>query len=448
MSRQFRTGDQTLVRELNRSILLNQLRTRSPLSRADLAAITGLNKTTVSSLVDELIAHGFVREIGANASAGGRPAVLLELNPAAGYIVGVEIGIGYLNVALTDFHATILWKRQAPFSESDSQRQVVNQVIALLRQAVRQGERTGTRLLGIGIGIPALVDVTSATLIHVPNLGWRDVPLRQILSAKFDAPIFVDNDANAAALAERYMGAAQNVDNFVYVVANVGIGAGIVLGGNVFHGATGYAGESGHVTLDPDGPLCYCGNRGCWERLASQRALIERAQKAIQAGESSSISAMTKGSNGLSLQIVLEAARQGDAVARRALEETGEYLGIGIANLINTFNPALVAFGGMLSLAEEFLTPVIQRTVSQRAMSGPREVAQFIVSTFKSDACVIGGVALVMHDILSRPRLDITLSSRQNGVLATQTLACPPARPARRSTLISERKEVVSPQQP
>jgi len=423
MSRQFRTGDQTLVRELNRSIILNQVRTCSPLSRADLAAITGLNKTTVSSLVDELIAHGFVREIGSTASAGGRPAMMLELDPAAGYIIGAEIGVGYLNVALTDFRAAILWKRQALFSESDSQRQVVNQVIALLRQAVRQGEHTGTRLLGIGLSIPALVDVTSATLIYAPNLGWCDVPLRQILSAKFDAPIFVDNDANAAALAERYMGAAQSVDNFVYVVANVGIGVGIVLGGQVFHGATGYAGEAGHVTLDPNGPLCHCGNRGCWERLASQRALIERVQKAIQAGQSSSISAMSEGANGLSLQIVLEAARQGDAVVRRALEETGEYLGIGIANLINTFNPDLVAFGGMLSLAEEFLAPVIQRTVSQRAMSGPREVAQFVVSTFKSDACVMGGVALVMHDILSHPRLDLTSSSPHSGALATQALA-------------------------
>lgn len=421
MSRQFRTGDQTLIRELNRSIILNQLRTGSPLSRADLAAITGLNKTTVSSLVEELLLHDFVREIGPNASAGGRPAVLLELNPDAGCIIGVEIGVGYLNVVLADFRASIRWRRQVSFPVSLDQRHVMSRLVTLLRQAVRQSQRMGTRLLGMGISLTGLVDVASGTGIFSPNLGWRNVPVRQLLSAKFDVPIFVDNDANAAALAERYMGAAQSVDNFVYVVANVGIGVGIVLGGQVFHGATGYAGEAGHVTLDPNGPLCHCGNRGCWERLASQRALIQRVQKAIQAGQSSSISAMSEGSNGLSLQIVLEAARQGDAVVRRALEETGEYLGIGIANLINTFNPDLVAFGGMLSLAEEFLAPVIQRAVSQRAMSGPREVAQFVVSTFKSDACVMGGVALVMHDILSHPRLDFSTPSRQGRAPAEPT---------------------------
>jgi predicted NBD/HSP70 family sugar kinase len=216
------------------------------------------------------------------------------------------------------------------------------------------------------------------------------------------------------------MGSAQQVDNYISVVANVGIGAGIVLGGQVFHGITGYAGEVGHVTLDPDGPPCHCGNFGCWERLASQSALIERVQRAIQAGESSMIRAVTEDSNGLCLQGILEAARQGDAAARSALEETGRYLGIGIANLINIFNPDLVVLCGVLSLAEEFLTPVIQQTLVQRAMSDPRAAAQFVVSRFKSDACVMGGVAMVMHDILSRPGLDGAKAPRQSGVFATQ----------------------------
>jgi glucokinase-like ROK family protein len=313
----------------------------------------------------------------------------------------------------------VLWKRQVPFTESDNQRQVIQHAITLLRRAIQHGEQTGTRLLGVGIAIPGLVDTTSGTLIYAPNLEWRNVPLRQIFAAKFDLPIFVDNDANAAALAEHYMGTAQQADNYVSVVANAGIGAGIVLGGQVFHGITGYAGEVGHVTLDPDGPLCHCGNRGCWERLASQSALIERVQKAIQAGEPSSIKVASAGSHGLCLQAILEAARQEDAVAQNALEETGKYLGIGIANLINIFNPDLVVLCGVLSLAEEFLTPVIQRTTVQRAMPDPRAAAQFVVSRFKSDACVMGGVAMVMHDILSRPRLDEPQSPRQSDVFAT-----------------------------
>jgi glucokinase-like ROK family protein len=419
MSKPFRTGDQALVRELNRSIILNQLRTHTH-SRADLAAITGLNKTTVSSLINELLAHRFVREIGSNPSAGGRPAVLLELNPAAGDIIGVEIGVGYLNVVLTDFCAGILWKRQALFTESDSQPQVMQYAITLVQQAIHQCEQTGARLLGIGIAVPGLVDTATGTLVYSPNLEWRNVPLRQIFAAKFGLPIFVDNDANAAALAEHYMGATQQIDNYVSVVANAGIGAGIVLGGQVFHGITGYAGEVGHVTLEPDGPPCHCGNRGCWERLAGQSALIERVHKAIQAGAASSIKGSNENAHSLCLHAILEAARQGDAVAQSALAETGRYLGIGIANLVNTFNPDRVVLCGALSLAEEFLTPVIQQTVLQRAMSGPREATQFVVSRFKSDACVMGGVALVMHDILSSPRLDGLQSPRHSDVFATR----------------------------
>ncbi len=413
MPRKFRTGDQTLVRHLNRSIILDQLRLRSPLSRAELAALTGLNKTTVSSLVDELMSGGFVREIGRDASGGGRPGVLLELNPDAGGIIGAEIGVGELNVVLTDFRATIVWRRQLRFDKAEDLRRVLGRLTTLLRQAKQQCQRTGRRLFGAGVTIPGLVDVTSGRLIFEPNMGWRDVPLRQWLAAELDFPIFADNDANAAALAEHYLGAAQDVDDFVYVVANIGLGTGLVIGGHIFQGASGFAGEAGHTTIDPDGPLCRCGNHGCWERLASQRALIERVQTAIQGGEHSSVEGLGPSHpRDLTMQVILDAARAGDLVCQQALSDTGLYLGIGIANLINTFNPSLVAFGGALSLADEFLMPVVHQVVHERAMEQPRDAARIVVSAFKADACVMGGVALVLHDILSRPRLDLSPVSK------------------------------------
>ncbi len=407
MSRRFRTGNQTLVRELNRSIILNQLRNRT-LSRADLAEITGLNKTTVSSLIDELIACGFVKELGPTSSAGGRPAVLLALNAGAGGIIGLEIGVGYLNVALTDFCAAPLWKRQVLFRSVANVRPVLNRIVALLRQAVRQSEQCGLRLLGIGVTIPGLVDVDSGNLVYAPNLDWRDIPFGQILSNKFQVPIYVDNDANAAALAEHYMGVAQDASNSVYVAANVGIGVGLVLNGQVFHGTTGYAGEAGHITLNPEGPACHCGNHGCWERFASHSALVERYQRASLTDREADDLRLDVQPGQISLLTILEAAQQGNHIARYSLEETAEYLGIGIANLINTFNPDLIVLGGLLSLAEEFLTPIVQRTIALRAMAGPRETARFVISSFKADACVMGGVAMVMHDILSRPRFEMT----------------------------------------
>jgi predicted NBD/HSP70 family sugar kinase len=239
-------------------------------------------------------------------------------------------------------------------------------------------------------------------------MGWRDLPLRRLLEDELDLPVYTDNDANAAALGERYFGAAQYVDNFVYVVANIGLGTGLVIGGHLYQGASGFAGEAGHTTIDPDGPLCRCGNRGCWERLASQRALIERVEEAVLAGQPSLIEGMAKGDQPrITVQMITDAARRGDGVSLRALEETGIYLGIGIANLVNMFNPSLVVFGGTLSLAHEFLIPVARRVVLERAMKGPREAARIVVSAFKADACVMGGVALVLHDILIRPHLDL-----------------------------------------
>jgi glucokinase-like ROK family protein len=376
--------------------------------------------------MDDLITHNFVREIGPTPSAGGRPGMLLELDPSAGCIIGAEIGVGRLNVVLTDFRATIRWRRQVQYDKSQDQRHVMGKLVALLRRAVQQSQHIGMRLFGVGIGIPGLVDVASGTLIYEPNMGWHAVPLRQLLGAKLDLPILVDNDANAAALGERYFGAAQDVDNFVYVVANIGLGTGLVIGGHIFQGTSGYAGEVGHTTIDPNGPLCRCGNHGCWERLASQRALIERVQRAIQAGQYSSIEDMAKHNpDQITIQEIVDAARGGDTVARRALEETGVYLGIGIANLINTFNPSLVAFGGALSLADEFLMPIVRQIVLERAMTGPREAAQVVVSAFKSDACVMGGVALVLHEILSRPRLDLSLPSRTSNTPTSPTFARP-----------------------
>jgi len=216
----------------------------------------------------------------------------------------------------------------------------------------------------------------------------------------------VDNDANAAALAERYFGVAQDVDTFAYVVANIGLGAGLVIGGQIYPGVSGYAGEAGHTTIDPDGPLCRCGNLGCWERLASQRALIERVEAALQAGQPSLLHAATgDGRDSLTLEVILEAAREGDAVARQTLSETGTYLGIGIANLVNLLNPTLVAFGGSLSLAHEYLLPTARAVVEARAMRELRQATKIVVSAFQADACVIGGVALVLHELLSRPRL-------------------------------------------
>lgn len=414
MPKSFRTGDQAFVRELNRTILLNQLRTHFPQSRADLAAATGLNKTTVSSLIAELIAAGLAREIGQATSAGGRPGVLLELNPDAGCIIGAELGVGYIKIILTDFRAAILWRQEVAIAIGESPDSAMPKLIELVQEAARLAADSGREVIGLGVGVPGLLDMHSGTLLFGQNTGWRNVPILTRLAAEFTFPVFVDNDAKASTIGEKYFGAAQYVDNFVYVTANVGLGVGVWLNGQVYRGAVGFAGEIGHTTFVPDGPLCSCGNRGCWETFASQKALIERLRSAVTTGSRTRLPVADGRLGNVTMPMIVEAARAGDSVVLASLEEVGSYLGLVIANLINTFNPTMVVFGGALSLADDFLLPPIQRMVVERAIPWAREATQIVVAAHRFDSCVMGGVALVLHDMLSHPRFDVPVQRRSS----------------------------------
>jgi glucokinase-like ROK family protein len=402
---QYRTGDQALVREINLSVIMNHLRTNAPISRAALADATGLNKTTVSSLVNELIERQFVQEIGPASPSSGRPAILLKLNPTAGFIVSCEIGVGFILVICTDFSPKIIWRYEEDFDPTFGQRAILDRALAILNQAIEVGHPACGKLLGVSVGVPGLVNQATGVLLFAPNLGWRDLPIRAILQESFNEPLFVDNEANIAALGEQYFGAAQGYKEVLYISATgVGLGGGIVHGGRVFSGVAGFGAEFGHMTMDPDGAICKCGNQGCWETQVSQQALFRHVWRRVDQGEVSRLSEMTDGRRAsLTVPLVVDAARAGDAVALEALEIVGRHLGIGIASLVNALNPELVVFGGILSLAGEFLMPVIEKEVERRALKWNREAMQLALARHSSDACVMGGVATVYQAILAQP---------------------------------------------
>jgi glucokinase-like ROK family protein len=399
-----RTGDQALVREINLSLIMNELREEAPISRATLAEITGLNKTTVSSLVHELIQHQYVHEVGYDTSGIGRPAVLLELNPAAGCILSAEIGVDFISVIRTNFSAEVTWRRKIDIQDT-SQPTTIERALALLHEALEEANSSGANLLGLTLGVPGLVDYQAGSLLFAPNLGWHDVPLGEILSEAFDAPIIVDNEANLAALGEHYFGAARGYDDALYISVGVGgLGGGIIRNGQVFRGKAGLAGEFGHMTAQPDGLPCKCGSRGCWETLVSQNALFRLVREAINNGASSRLSDLTGGDlSQLTVGFIVEAAREGDHVARQALEQVGRHLGVGIASLINAFDPELVVFGGALSDAAEFLLPVVEEEIRQRTVVRRTSPTEVVVAHHGYDACAMGGVAAVLQAILSTP---------------------------------------------
>jgi glucokinase-like ROK family protein len=415
----YQTAGQALVRETNLSIILRYLHAGAPLSRASLASLAGLNKTTVSSLAEELLRRGLIHQVGIDNTRTGRPATLLELNPDAGLMVGVAMGVDFVSVILADFVGQIRWRRLEATDPSESQEQMIRRTQEIVDQAIQVGRDSGRRILGLGIATPGTVDVDRGLLIFSPNLQWHNVAYRRIFNERTQLPVLVDNDANAAAQAEHLFGVARQAHNFLSVFGGVGIGGGLFLNGKLYRGAGGFAGEIGHTNFMVEGynRPCRCGSRGCWETSVAQDSIVERVRSRLLVGRNSLLSRwMAERQVALSLSLILEAARAGDAECLEALSETGALLGLGVANLVSIFNPEMVVLGGPLSEAEQFLLPAIRDAVNQTTMPEIREQVQILASPFGADASVVGAVALVVEAIFANPSsvdyVDSTLPTR------------------------------------
>ena len=400
------TADQNWVRRMNRSIILEVLRIHQTLSRAGLASETGLNPSTVSSIISKLLNENLVRETDLLQPATGRPGRLLELNPQGGCAIGIEINVDYISIAMTDFTANILWRKRLPSNPEDPHEFILDQAKQLIQEGLDAGSHSGLRSLGIGVGVPGLVDLRSGEVKIAPNLKWYNLPVREPLAACFDLPVYVENEANAAALGEYYFGVARQAENFIYLSAGIGLGSGIMIDGKLFRGSQGYASEVGHMTFDVNGELCGCGKHGCWETFVGPRAVERRVRNTLREGAESSLQEMASGKlECINFELVVQAAQKGDPVALAALHEVGYYLGLGMANLVNVFNPEMIVLGGALNLASPILLPVMEQTMVENALFTNREKVKIAASAHGTDACLMGTIALVLDDILREPLL-------------------------------------------
>jgi glucokinase-like ROK family protein len=394
-------SEQALVRELNTSTVMDAIRLHAPISRAEIAAYTGLNRSTVSHIANELIDRGYVHETMRQDPKIGRPGMLLQFNPSGGFAIGVEIGVDFLSVLLTNFTAEILWQRWEPTPLKADRFQIMEQAENLISQAMDHGEATGLRSLGIGVGLPGLVDERTGRLVFAPNLKWADIPIRMLWMTRFNVPVYVDNEANIAAMGEYFYGVAHDVENFIYLKTGVGLGAGIMINGRLFKGAHGFAGEVGHTSLYGDGPDCGCGRRGCWETYVSTGAIVERALCNLSSLPAPYLSEhLPSNYDGLSYELLIQAAQMGDPAAIHTFEETALHLGAGVTNLVNTFNPELVVLGGALSQASAWLTPTIEHLLQECALPPLRSRTRLEVSRQGEHACVLGAVAYVLDNVL------------------------------------------------
>ncbi len=390
------TADQEVVRKVNKSLILSALRLHAPISRAELATLTGLNRSTVSNIIKDLMDEGLVWEQELKDSKVGRPSISLNLRPDGGAIIGVEINVDFISILLTNFVATPLYQDYIRFDSTLPHIDVLRLAEQAVEQAISHASQQHMRLLGVGVGMPGLVDVERGELIFAPNLGWHDVPLRLMWNQRFRCPVYIENEANLAAIGEYYFGIAHNVDHFIYLSSGVGLGGGIMIHGKLFRGWNGYAGELGHMRRDPDGELCGCGRRGCWETQVGPKAVLRRVKNTLLRGGHEPGPDL----NDLTFENIVTQALAGNPVCLEAIEEVAANLGTGIADIADIFNPEMVVIGGLLCQAREILQPVIERTVRAETLPPSLKGLRITFSERGQDACVYGAVAIVLDNIL------------------------------------------------
>ncbi|NPV75760.1 MAG: ROK family transcriptional regulator [Anaerolineae bacterium] len=400
-----RTINHVDMRNRNIAIIVNHLYQYAPISRAGLAKKTGLNKATVTSIIRILMENGFVVEAGTRhmGSSAGHPAIDLRINPDAGRVIGAEINAESIAVAVLDISPRIIWRETRKHSQKENADAVMEETIQLLHQAYARIQGGTAPVLGIVVALPGLVDLRSNVLLDAPDMGWKNVPIGRLIQDELKLPVAIGNSAHMASIAENYFGASKESEVSLFLNLGPSLGSGIVIMDNVLSGAAGLASEAGHMTVDPNGEVCSCGNIGCWNTVASLRALLKRVRTSIQEGCPSAIQKVVQGDlTDLNLDHVIWAAHNRDAVACRALEETGVWLGIGISNLINLLNPESIVLGGPMSAAYDFFLPSIQKEILKRAFVGKVKNYQITLAKYREDSCLVGSLAVIYWNLMNQ----------------------------------------------
>lgn len=389
----------TTVRDLrrhNRSLLLSKLYFDGPLSRHELSKLTGLSAATVSNVTAELGEERLITEAGQVESDGGRPRVLLRVDPAYGHVAGVDIGETGVKVELFDLAMTRLATVEHPLPKAPDPATAVEQVTSGLREVFASAGIGESAVLGVGIGVPGTVEQGSRVLVHAPTVGWDGVPFAELLQeAGVGLPLFVDNGAKTQGQAEMWFGAGRGARHAVIALIGSGVGAAVVTDGTTYRGSTSSAGEWGHTTIAYGGQECRCGARGCLEAYIGAGAVLARYRRAR--GKD------ITGEDEQARFSALLAAAPKSKTAARVLDETAGYLGAGIANLINLFNPERIVIGGWAGLAlGEQLLPAIRAAAGDHALRHPFSQTSIQLGSLGLDAVATGAATLPVADLLEQ----------------------------------------------
>lgn len=390
---------QKRVREENLKRVIRFVHRKGTTDRSTIARVLNLSLSTVTNLVSELKERGLIQEEGRGESIGGRRPALLRFEKEWGWAVAVKIGFHRLHLGLANLNGELKAKRIVPVASHDPQvlvNQIVSNVSGLLQEC------NLNRIVGMGVCCPGVINPQEGEIIRAVNLNWKDVPLRKMLSSHFPWPVFVENGLDTGALGEKWFGVGKDVQDLLYIYVGNGVGAGIISNGELVEGYRHGAGEFGHTSIDLDGPPCSCGNRGCVELYVSAPAVVRKAREYIQKGGKTLITGlMHQSSEGLTCEVIDQAARLGDTFALSLWKETGTILGRAIANLVNLLDPEVVVIGGGLSLAHPIFLETIASVVWKITAPLHRRKVEIRRAFFGRDSGLVGAAALVVERVFT-----------------------------------------------
>ena len=391
------------VRRHNLARMLRYLHEDGAKTRSELVAYSGLNRSTVGVLVSELADVGLVYEGAGSAGQVGRPSLVVQPRAESALVVAFDIRVERTVVALVGLGGHVMLRKEQRHRRTNfTPEAAVRNIVALTTQVLDTAPK-GATWVGVGIGVPGIVDHSDGRVRLAPNLGWQDAPLGDLVRAAFEAefgdcpPVVINNDADLGAIAEHARGVGAHSRNLIYVSGEVGIGGGIIIDGRLMSGAGGYGGEVGHMLVNPGGDLCRCGARGCWETEIGRDCIVRAA--GLEGGEQ------------VEVADVIAAAAKGNATAQEAVDEVGLWLGIGLANLVNLFNPEVIVLGGHLRL----LLPLVSGTVFRQihfALPAARDQVRVEVPLLSGDSTLLGAAESAFDPLLADPIGELARSPR------------------------------------
>lgn len=392
-------ANRDLMRAINRFTILHAIRNAETISRVDISRRTGLSQATVTGITAELIAEGLLREHQHVKSVGGRRPVPLALNPNGAYSVGIHLSVDHISVVLMDLQATIINSHTKQLNTDNlALEPVMETLIEAVQACLWESDFSKNQVSGMGVAIPGLVDSRAGFVHYIPNYQWKNIRLAELLEKRIGIPTYVENSANTLVIFEQWFGIGRGTDNFILVTTEHGIGMGVVVNGQIFRGFRGVAGEFGHTIVDENGPLCRCGECGCLEAICGNNAIIRDSTEAARQGEWQPMQIES-----ISIEEILDAARQDNPALRNIYRRVGRTLGVGISNLQKLFDPEKIIISGKGVLAGELLFGPMRETLHKEISFACDARTRLFVQEWQPTNYARGAGALVLQEIYESP---------------------------------------------